>query len=222
MSIEKIGNQVHLWNKQHKEREAEHTKLENTPNIFALTALGFVPENGKVLEIGAGNGRDARYFIKNRNCTVIATDFSENAIRMMKAAALKDGTEKNLVPTLVDTRNIQDLDKESLDLFYARSSLHLSDSELYTLFEKVMPALKSGAYVLIEGKTSKDLKISRSMAIDKNLLEDIDGHLRRSWSSDFIQDFCLKTGLELIKVSETTEFCDKKECHFISFVARKK
>lgn len=219
---EKITRQRDLWDKQHKMREREHQDLENTPNASALNVIGYLPEGATVLEVGAGNGRDSRYFIKSKNCKVIATDFSENAIQQMIEASKRDGTFDRLDAILIDTRDLKAPPKNSLDMFYARSSLHLSDSELYVFFEKILPALKIGAYIFIEGKTTEDLKISRSTLIDSNLLEDKDGHLRRSWNSDFIQDFCNRIGVQLIEISHTTEYWRENEVSFINFLARKK
>lgn len=218
---EKIINQKNLWNNQHVTREREHQDLEDIPNISAVSIVGCIPEEGTVLEIGAGNGRDARYFIKAKNCQVLAVDFSENAINQMIEASKKDGTIERLSTILSDTRDLEAPKVDSLDMFYARSSLHLSDTDLYLLFKKIVPALKVGGHVFIEGKTTKDLKISRSTLVDDNLLEDKDGHLRRSWNSDFIKDFCHKTGLKLIEISDKTEFWRDTETSFINFLAKK-
>lgn len=218
---EKIIKQKDIWNKQHIRREREHQDLEDAPNTSAISITGYIPEGGTVLEIGTGNGRDARYFIKEKNCKVIAVDFSENAINQMVEASKKDGTFDKLDTILSDTRDLKGLPQDSLDMFYARSSLHLSDADLYLLFEKIIPALKIGGYIFIEGKTTKDLKIARSTLIDDNLLEDKDGHLRRSWNSDFIEDFCNKIGIKLIEISTKTEFWRDKEASFINFLAKK-
>lgn len=139
----------------------------------------------------------------------------------MVEASKRDGTSEKLNTILTDTRDLEAPLVDSLDMFYARSSLHLSDSDLYLLFEKIIPALKIGGYIFIEGKTTQDLKISRSTAIDTNLLEDKDGHLRRSWNSDFIQDFCNKVGIKLIEISHTTEYRQYAETSFINFLGKK-
>lgn len=218
---EKILKQSSLWDRQHLRREREHQDLKDTPNTSAVSIAGYIPEGGTVLEIGAGDGRDARYFIKEKKCQVIAVDFSENAINQTIEASKKDGTFEKLKTILADTRDLEAPPVDSLDMFYARSSLHLSDNDLYLLFEKIVPALKIGGYIFIEGKTTKDLKISRSTLVDDNLLEDKDGHLRRSWDSDFIQDFCNKIGIKLIEISHTTEYWQEAETSFINFLAKK-
>lgn len=204
-----------------RKREREHRDLEDIPNTSAVNIAGYIQEGGTVLEIGPGNGRDARYFIKEKDCKVIAVDISKNAINQMIEASKKDGTIERLDTILTDTRDLETPQVDSLDMFYARSSLHLSDGDLYLLFKKIVPALKIGGYIFIEGKTTQDLKISRSTLIDDNLLEDNDGHLRRSWNSDFIEDFCNKIGIRLIEISNKTEFWQNKEVSFINFLAKK-
>jgi len=59
-------DQRDLWEKQHIQREKEFVELENKPNKFAKKCIEYIPENATVLEIGAANGRDARFFAKKR------------------------------------------------------------------------------------------------------------------------------------------------------------
>ena len=59
-------NQKKLWEKQHIKRADESRQIENKPNLFALRCAQLIPEGGKVLEIGSANGRDARYFAKEK------------------------------------------------------------------------------------------------------------------------------------------------------------
>lgn len=59
-------DQRKLWNAQHERRRAEHKELAGMPNEFAKTCLGYLPEGGKVLELGVASGRDARFFTRKK------------------------------------------------------------------------------------------------------------------------------------------------------------
>jgi len=55
-------DQQDLWEAQHEKRKEESREIENTPNLFAKRCADLLPENARVVEIGAANGRDSRYF----------------------------------------------------------------------------------------------------------------------------------------------------------------
>ncbi|OGY50646.1 MAG: hypothetical protein A3J59_01445 [Candidatus Buchananbacteria bacterium RIFCSPHIGHO2_02_FULL_56_16] len=63
---EKFRDQRDLWEAQHENRKVESERLENTPNLFAKQCVDLLPENGIILEAGAANGRDARFFAKEK------------------------------------------------------------------------------------------------------------------------------------------------------------
>ena len=108
-----------------------------------------------------------------------------------------------------------------LDAIYARSSLHLDDEDLNNLFIKLLPNLKIGGYLMIEGKTSDDFKIKRSNAIAPNLVVDFDGHIRRVWDKEYVEMVCQKFGLKLVDSGITTENIKGQETLFVHFIILK-
>lgn len=141
--------QKELWDKQHIERAQEHEELKDTPNEFGRKCIQLIPENGMVLEIGAANGRDARYFAKERGCKLVATDFSEVAAGHLQAAAVRDNTSSHVYPVVADANNLPIAQKEIFDAVYARSSLHLDNDELDKFLDHVDVVLKPGGYLMI-------------------------------------------------------------------------
>lgn len=216
-----LTGQKELWNKQHIERAAEHKELERTPNEFATECAQLIPESGLVLEIGAANGRDARYFTKEKGCKVVAIDFSKVAAGYLQNAAINDGTSSHVYPVIADARNLPIAQTETFDAVYARSSLHLGNEELGKFLDHVAVTLKPGGYLMIEGKPKEDLKISRSKEIEENMYMDHEGHLRRAWSEKGIKDIVEKLGFELISINYSTENWHGVETHFINFIAKK-
>lgn len=211
------------WDSQHKAREQEFRNLEMIPNVFAKRILQFIPRNGLVLEIGAANGRDARYFAKMKDTDVIANDISIEAIRQLQEASTRDNTTTKLVPFVADVRHIFDTFDigESLDLFYSRSALHLNNQDLDNFFGQLNKNIKKGGYIAIQGKPLNDFKLIKSRDLGDGTFIEENGHIRRAWSPDSIMEICEKYGYELEFIEETTEEWQGKETNFIGFVAKK-
>lgn len=128
------------------------------------------------------------------------------------------------MPVVAEASEVPELlgDQEYYDAFYARSALHLNDDKIVSFFQYLISHLNEGGVVLIEGKSKEDFKIGRSVEVDKNCYEDVDGHIRRAWSEDDIKILCDSFGLKIIEMGRTTETIQNKETKFIHFVAKKK
>ncbi|HEY4512141.1 MAG TPA: class I SAM-dependent methyltransferase [Candidatus Paceibacterota bacterium] len=220
--MENPVDQRQLWENQHLLRESESRNLENMPNDFAKKCLHLVPDEGSLLEVGVANGRDARYFAREKRCRVTAIDFSKNALSQLYEASLRDNTTDLITSVQADMKHIPEFPVDSFDAFYARSAIHLSDEELEVFFNKILPSLRVGAYLMIEGKTTEDGKLARSTEIASNLCEDTDGHIRRLWSEESIRDLVDKYKLHLQEITTTVEYWNGQETRFINFIAQKK
>lgn len=216
-------NQQEYWNKQHKKREAESLELINVPNEFAKNCLKYIKPGGKVLEIGIANGRDSRYFVKQNKNKIVGVDISTEAIRQLIDAAISDGTISSILPVVAEASEIPELleDQEFYDAFYSRSALHLDDKKIILFFEYVVSHLNRDGILMVEGKPKEDQKIERSIEVDKNCFEDIDGHIRRVWSEDNIKSLCDSFNLKIVEIGRTTEVWQGKETKFIHFIAKK-
>jgi cyclopropane fatty-acyl-phospholipid synthase-like methyltransferase len=217
-------DQQNYWDEQHRKREEEHRQIENEPNEFAKNCLQYIKPGGKVLEIGIANGRDARYFARENQNKIVGVDISTEAIRQLIEAAVKDGTIDNILPVVADASKAPALldDQEYYDAFYSRSALHLDDEEIAPFLEYVVSHLNEGGVIMIEGKPKDDHKIERSVEVDKNCYEDVDGHIRRVWTEEDIKALCDSFGLDIVDMGRTTETIKDKETKFIHFVAKKK
>jgi len=215
-------SQKELWEKQHEKRAEESREIENKPNAFAMRCAQLIPENSKVLEIGSANGRDARYFAKEKGGTVIAIDFSFNAVDQLRKASSRDHAKNMVFPLVAEAQNLPLNHPESIDAFYARSALHLSDNDLDRFFKHLLLLLKSGGFIMIEGKTESDPKIARSEEITPNLFRNGDAHIRRLWTKQLIEKIVEKHGLKLIEIGVNTEIWNDQETKFINFIAQKK
>ena len=112
------------WNKTHKEKYSQ-ADWAHKPSIFATQVVKFFPTAGTLLEIGAGQGGDANFF-QSLGYTVIATDYSDNALTNAKENI------KNVRFINVDTSLGLLFEKESFDIVYSHMALHYFDAKTTT------------------------------------------------------------------------------------------
>jgi len=169
------------------------------------------------------SGRDARYFIRENENTVVGVDISTEAIRQLIKASVKNGTVDSLLPVVGSAEDVPKLldDQECYDAFYARSALHLDDDEIVPFLGYVVSHLNDDGVVLVQGKPKEDFKLARSVEVGKNCYEDVDGHIRRAWSEEDIIALCHYLQLEIIEIGHTTELVLGKETKFLHFIAKK-
>lgn len=214
-------SQRDYWEHQHLKRKDEFEILRDRPNVFAEECLKYIPKNGNILEIGAANGRDARYFAREKGVKVVAVDFSREALRQLIEASKKDNTSDLVFPLVADIKQLALVKQDHFDAIYSRSALHLSDKEIDIFFDHAIEILKYGGYFMIEGKTRDDPEISMSKEVAPNLFVDLSGHLRRAWDEYTIRQFLDKCGLKLISSKKTEEIWQGDRTNFINFIAQK-
>ncbi|MCR4741110.1 MAG: methyltransferase domain-containing protein [Lachnospiraceae bacterium] len=105
--------------------------------------LSFIPEGGYILDFGCGSGRDTKYFL-DKGYRVDATDGSE---RLCELASANTGIR-------VKKMLFSDLDEhDKYDGIWACASiLHLHKDELLSVLDKMIRALKPGAYMYVSFK----------------------------------------------------------------------
>ena len=123
-----------IWSKIHSNYKEQD--WINKPSLFAETAIKYFPKSGKVLDLGAGQGQDTKFFAE-QGYQVISTDISDSALELNKA--------KNPL-TLKDKITVEKLDltsdfpfpDESFDVVYAHLSLHYFDHDTTTkIFDEI-------------------------------------------------------------------------------------
>jgi SAM-dependent methyltransferase len=151
-----------------------------------------VVANARIAEVGSANGRDARYWAM-RGYNVDCMDFSFVALEQLVEHAERQGIADKINPLLFDA-NSGKLPQEigEIDGFYARSALHVDDDTLMSLMADVNDRLNPDGVVFIEGKSTSDPKIARSEHLGNGLAVDPeeDGHLRRVWTPELLQNIC--------------------------------
>lgn len=219
---ELLASQKNLWDTQHQRRRLEHKDIADKPNEFANECLKYIPNGAMVLELGSASGRDARFFAREKKCKVFALDFSLTALSHLQEDALADGSTDFVQPINADINHIPLLGNNILDAIYARSSLHISDSDLEGLLTKALDMLKTGGHLMIEGKIQQDPKIQNSESVANNLATDSFGHLRRIWNEEYVMEHIInKFHLKLIKLDSSHGQTTDRGGRYINFIAQK-
>ncbi len=143
------------------------------PSPFAEYCLTNFKSGTHILEIGCGNGRDARFFAKNGYC-VVAIDKSEVAIDVSK----KSNEFESITYICCEASAVSDYIERRYDYIYSRFSLHaMTEKEEVNALHAVYELLELGGLLCIECRSINDSLSRRGEVLSPT--ERIDGHYRR-------------------------------------------
>ncbi|MCL5410914.1 MAG: class I SAM-dependent methyltransferase [Patescibacteria group bacterium] len=171
--------------------ERKHSRYEkadwiDTPSIFAEFALEYFPKKGTVLDLGAGQGQDSRFFA-SLGYDVLSTDFSDYALSLSKK---KTKNLENIKWQNIDmSKGVLPFSDSSFDVVYANLSLHYFDSEITEkLFSEIRRVLKNNGIVAMLLNSIKDPEVKTLKSIGDGLYEDERGLEKRYFSVDYLKD----------------------------------
>jgi SAM-dependent methyltransferase len=136
-------------------------KLPKAPTSFARWVAATYPSTRDLVDLGSGNGRDARWFARKQGRSVIAIDYSLGV--MKRSAARSEGLHvRHEVLNLNDARHVLSLGArlsrtdEPVDL-YGRFLLHALDKHgRENVLRLASLALRRGGYLFLEFRTHRD------------------------------------------------------------------
>jgi len=124
------------------------------PSIFIQEAVHYFPNDGKVLELAAGQGQDSRYLAK-QGYKVTCTDRSDFGLAEAQRKAELEGVDVKFAK--VDLAEPLPFSDGELDVVYAHMGLHYFTNEhTRKLFEEIGRVLKSGGVFAGLFNTIKD------------------------------------------------------------------
>lgn len=159
-----------------------------------LIKLYLSSDKKNLLDLGCGDGRDTRYFLKN-NFNVSCVDIAEKSIEKVKQ---EFGNKVNA--TCQDIQNLQ-FPNESFDIVYAHLTLHyFNDEDTTKIFDKIHDLLKHDGIFFVKCKSDKDRLCNDSQG--EKIAENIyfNGHVRHFFSLDYLKSKLNK--FEIIKIGE--------------------
>ena len=163
-----------------------------------------------LLDIGCGDGRDAIYFAK-QGINVTAIDFSEEAIKRLKAVA----------PEI--TASVQDIERldfpdASFEALYAHLSLHyFDDTTTRSIVTRIDRMLKPGGYVFIRCKSIHDPLYGKGERKGDHMF--VDRHLRHFFSVTYMRS--ILSNFDILSIGESSASYDGKVSCFIDAIAKK-
>ena len=135
------------------------------PSLFAIFVYEkYMKKNeGKVLELGCGNGRDSLYFLK-QGLEVTGIDASKVAIDELNIQNSSNTAAKFLCKDFVNIN-----DEEIYDYCYSRFSMHaINEEQEDRVIKKIASKLKVGGFFFIEVRSVNDEIYGKGRCIGKN------------------------------------------------------
>jgi len=173
------------------------------PSNFALLSFNQMKINGvsKLLELGAGHGRDSVFFASN-GIRVEALDYSIVAVDILN----KQARERRLAinAQAFDLRNSLQFPDDSFDAVYSHMLLNMrfSEGELRFVFSEIRRVLRPKGFNFFSVRNQNDKFYGRGTKIDDGIY-DINGFLVRFFTGQEIQN--LTEGFEVLWIREERE-----------------
>lgn len=191
------------------------------PSLFAEWAIQYFPKNGKITDIGGGQGQDSVFFA-NAGYNVTLIDISKKAFEYAKKQIpRKLKNQIHMVET--DISKPLPLENDSVDVAYAHLTLHyFNHKTTRKIFEDIYRILKPEGIVVALFNSINDPEYNQGKEIEPDVFE-IDGIAKRYFSVKTLKPF-----VEMFEViildnkGETYKDSAKGIHNLIRFVGRKK
>jgi SAM-dependent methyltransferase len=205
-----------IWDGLHE--KYKQTDWIEKPNIFAEEVFGYLPESGRLLDIGCGQGQDSRFFV-SKGFQVTGIDISETAL---EEARNKQGST-DLEFKQVDVSQGLPFGNEEFEIVYAHLSLHYFDSVTTNkIFAEITRVLRPGGIFAFFTNSVTDPEYGQGETIEDDFLF-VDGKGKRYFSVDSARKFASKYFDEILCDSkgETYKDSEKGIHNLIRYIGRK-
>ena len=205
-------------------RQSQHweTNFSNKPEMFGLEpslpakkALNIFKENNcsKIVELGAGLGRDSIYFGKNL-INVTALDYSKNGIKVINEKIKKENLTSSISALKFDIREDLPFESNSVDACYSHMlyCMALTQKDLDKLNSEIHRILKPGGINIYTVRNTDDGDYKKGIHRGEDLYE-IDGFIIHFFSKDKILN--LTSGFKNISIDYFEEGSFPRKLYFI-------
>jgi len=209
------------WKDLHEHYAKTASDWIDKPSLFAQDAIKYFPKSGKLLELGAGQGQDTRFFAKH-GYDVASTDIEDSALEINRSKLSEELRPKVSIQEL-DLREDFPFDSNSFDVVYAHLSLHYFDIETtYKILNQVTRVLKPGGVIAFFMNSTDDPEYGTGTQIEPDFFQ-IDNVTKRYFSVEstrkFISDFYEIYLLD--NLGETYKDAAKGVHNLIRFIGKK-
>lgn len=194
--------------------QAEAFAYGMDPSKHLVNMLPSVPQNGKILFVAEGEGRNA-VFAAKQGYDVFAFDLSEEGKKKALQLAEKHDVQMQYTVCGVEQANYPDASFDAIVMVYA----HFPKEMRQTYHEKIVKWLKPGGLLIIEGFNKQQLKYS-TINPKSGGPKDIDMlYSANMLTSDFgdLETVTLKESVEVLAEGEYHQ----GEASLIRFAAKK-
>lgn len=170
-------NQLSYWEDLHRQERLDPFSKRTSPFAKKVAVCLRTPE--RILELGCGTGRDAKYFSQLGH-DVVATDGSSDVISANSSHS--NDSLRFLVQDMLEPLAFAD---GSFGVVYARLSIHyFSDIETRQIVGEVHRVLKTGGRFYFMCKSVQDPLFGHGVRIGPDMY-DLAGHIRHFFSPDY-------------------------------------
>jgi SAM-dependent methyltransferase len=191
-----------VWNKIYK---SDSTFFGEKPSNFALLCFNHMKANNatKVLELGAGHGRDTTFFASN-GIEVEALDYSVASVEILDNIA----KEKRLPikPQIFDVKSTLPFIDGNFNAVYSHMLLNMKFTldELHFIFSEIRRVLKPRGLNFFSVRNHNDKSYGKGREVDKGIY-DINSFQIRFFTEKELQDLTTGGGFELLWIKEEYE-----------------
>lgn len=182
-------------------------------SIFAETVAKVIPHNGKLLELGCGNGQDGAFFA-GLGLKVTQTDIRD----------YRGSFAKGLAWEKVDMSKPLPFKTGGFDVVYAHLSIHyFSKARTSQLFAEIATILKPGGYFAFLVNSDQDSEFGTGDKIEDGLFKI--GDIQKRFFTLQYAESLIKEQFEIeIFNDKGTSYKDRAEGNYnlIQFIGRKK
>jgi SAM-dependent methyltransferase len=165
------ADQQKHWQNAYRSHPSMYGSQPSAPAIYAADLFESA-RAGRVLELGAGHGRDAIHFAR-RGFGVLATDFSAVAVEQLQRAAEANCVSEKVVAMVHDLREALPMATASIDAVYAHMALcmALSTKQIHTAVDEIRRVLRSRGTFIYTVRNTDDAHYGAGIARGDDVFE---------------------------------------------------
>ena len=186
-----------------------------TPSLSAKKALELFQKKkiDKIVEIGAGLGRDTIFFAKNSIHTV-ALDYSPSGIKVIKQKIKKENLSNYISTKLFDVREKLPFEDNSIEACYSHMlyCMALTTDDLQKLNSEIQRILKPGGINIYTVRHTNDGDFQRGIHRGEDLYEN-DGFIVHYFSEEKVNS--LLNGFKNVSLEKFEEGTFPRKLFFV-------
>ncbi len=175
------------------------------PSEAAINTLKILKEKKikKIIELGAGLGRDTIFFAKNSVVTQ-AFDYSPTAIKIIKKKALENKLSNFISTNIFDVRKKLPFEDNTIEACFSHMlyCMAMSNSDLKNLNNEILRILKPGGINIYTARHIEDGDYKNGIHIGEDLYEN-DGYIVHFFTYEKIKK--ISNGYDIVSIDKFEE-----------------